>query len=407
MSRRLIDALSLRGTGQQLIVLAIAVAVVLTPLGTRAQGATPEAGGEPTALAAMLAKVPASLPGLDEPAQATIAYADIEAQLAAVGVTPPDRADAEGIEQWRAATRGLHLPSGASMYDNAWRDDYGFDLLQTDQTISIVLPPYELTFFTGRFDHDAVLQHLDALGYQQVEVDGHDMLSIRGDYEQDFNAPTTYKMAGMNYAVILDDGTLAFASAGAPLAAVLDVAGGERASLMDQAGVATLVANAPRDLATAMLLHGTMLATGVPASLLEIGSGETPDVSAIATEIAETSTMPPIAMALLGATTGGPLVSADQPLPTPPGTPDARAVAVLLMLSPDAAETAATVVEERLATGSSTHYERPYAELFPERVVQVVPATAVLLVELTLGPDAPRNVLTQLLYSRDLGFLGW
>ena len=41
----------------------------------------------------------------------------------------------------------------------------------------------------------------------------------------------------MNFAVILDDGTLAFSSAGAPLAAVLDVAAGLGPSILEQAGV--------------------------------------------------------------------------------------------------------------------------------------------------------------------------
>jgi hypothetical protein len=393
---------------EQRLWLSITLLLALTPVLTQAQGATPPTDMDSTALHEMLARVPASLPHLENPAQAIISYADIAAQLDAVGVAPPDSVAAEEFNQWVGATWSLALPMPAARYMSSWHDDFGFDLTEVDQSLSIALPPFDLTLYRGRFNAEEVIRHLEDIRYRPIEVDGHVMVSVRGDFEQDLTAPTGYTLATMNFAVALDDGTLAFASAGAPLAAVLNVAAGQRPSLMDQAGIATMVASAPVDLVSAVLVHGAGLASGVPASLLDVAAeGRTPDISAIATEIAEAGRMPPVAMALLGSTAGGPLEIGDESLALPADTPDARAVALLLMLTPEAADTAAAIVDERLATASSERLGQPFSQMFPERDVRVVPGTSVVLVDLTLGDGLQANILTQMLYSRDLGFLAW
>ncbi len=94
---------------------------------------------------------------------------------------------------------------------------------------------------------------------------------------------------------------------------------------------------------------------------------------------------------------------------TPPASdiPDAHAVIVLLMLSPAAAETAAPVIEERLATGSSTRTGEPYADFFPRQTVEAVERSPVVLIDLTLGESTPPGILMQMLFSRDLEFLAW
>jgi hypothetical protein len=387
--------------------LSIALLLACTPVLAQAQGATPPADMDSTGLRAMLARVPASLPHLDNPAGAMISFADIAAQLDAVGITPPHSAEGEEFSQWVGATWSLALPMPAARSVSTWHDDFGFDLTEVDQSLSIALPPFDLTLYRGRFDAQDVIRHLEGVGYRPTEVDGHAMHSIRGDFEQDLTGHAGYTLSVMNFAVVLDDGTLAFASAGAPLAAVLDVEAGHRPSLMDRAGIAALVAGAPANLVSAVLVHGTALASGVPASLLEIPPGGTPDIGAIATEIAEAGRMPPVAMALLGSTAGGPLELGDESVALPPETPRARAVALLLLLTPEAAESAAAIVHERLATASSRRYEQPWAEMFPERDIQVVTGTSVVLVDLTLADELQANILTQMLYTRDLGFIAW
>jgi hypothetical protein len=385
-----------------MLLLALIAQLAVGPA-ARAQDATP-AGAAAAAgtLGEMLARVPAELPGLEDPARATVAYADIASQYAAVGLARPERVEAgEPLARFWAATRSMPFPGPAAMYLGSWREDYGFDLLQADQTLWVGPSPYELALFRGRFDAGAVRRALEAAGYRPTEADGHAMLSVRGDYEQDLQAPTAYKLAAMNYAAILDDGTLAFASARAPLAAVLEVAAGRRASLAEQPGVAALVAAAPAELVSALLVHGAQLGVGLQQSPLERTPG------AVATERAAAGTMPPVAMALLGTTAGGPLPTDGEPVPLPPGAPDARAVAVLLVDSPEAAEAAAMVVAERLATWSSARFERSWAHLFPERAARAEPGEPVLVVELALAADTPSNIWLILLPSRDLAFLAW
>jgi hypothetical protein len=384
----------------------LAVAMGLAGVPARAQGGTPVAAPASGGMQAMLGLVPASLPGLDDLSQATIAWADIAAQLDAVGTTPPPAMDAAEFQVWAAATRFLPMPSHAAQYLIDWRADYGFDLLQADQTMWVALPPFDLSLFRGRFDTDAVLGALDALGYAPVEVGGHELRSIRGDNEIAMDAPTTYRMAAMNFAAMLPDGTLAFASAGAPLAAVLDVAAGAAPSMLEIAGVGLLLDQAPPGLASAMLVQGVALAGSIPPSFLNLDPGATPDISAIATEMAETSELPPVAMALLGATTGGPLL-ADEDLPLPPDIPDARAVAVALMLDPASAEAAVPIIDERLATGTSARTLEPLTTLFPDWEVRAIEGAPVVVVDLALGESTAPNILVNMLLHRDLGFLAW
>lgn len=257
--------------GSGILLLVIALLLSLSPLMAQAQDASPTTEADPSGLQAMLERIPASITEMDGFEQVTIAYADIAAQLDAVGVISPESVDDEGFRDWVAATGTLYVPLDAAQYLNVWREDFGFDLLQVDQTLTVSLPPYSLSLYQGRFDPEAVLQHLEGIGYQPMDVAGRTVLSIRGDFEIDMNAPTAYKMAAMNYAVVLDDRTLAFASSQSALAEVLEVEDGERTSLMDQAGTSALVDIAPPDLVSAMLVSGVALAAGVPASLLNVG----------------------------------------------------------------------------------------------------------------------------------------
>jgi hypothetical protein len=213
-------------------------------------------------------------------------------------------------------------------------------------------------------------------------------------------------------AAILADGTLGFAGTREDLAAVLDVAAGRAPSLADRVDVAALVRAARPDLVTAVLATGSQIQAEDPlAMFLGDGTPGVPDIGAIATalatEIAAPSAMSPIALGLLGMTAGFPSPATESgegtatPGPSPPGQPAARGEIALLMPSPGAAAAAVPVVEGQLAGEAS----RPYAELFPERVVRAVPGEPVLLVDLGLGEGVPAGVLSGLLVAADLGFL--
>lgn len=377
------------------------------PAAALAQDATPAPAATDSPVAAMLARVPATLPGLDDPGLAFVTVADLAGQLEAIGMTPPESPDAPGYPAWQAATRGLGLPTAASPFGMYAREDYGFDLLQADQAVSVNAPPFHLSILVGRFEHDAVRATLEAAGFAPEQVGGHELLALRGDNDIDMTGPEAFRMANMNVAAFLPDGALAFGSGRAQVAAVLDVAAGATPSMLDAPGVADLLAAAPEDLVSATIVPGTALTGGIPGAFIDAGlAGGTPDVDAIATEIAATSEMPPVLLALLGSTAGGPLSVDDAPLELPPGTPDARAIAVALLATPEMAVDAATVAEGRLASGGSSD-GTPWTEMFPTASVTAVPGAPVLVVDLALAPDVSRAILLQLVYSRDLGFLAW
>jgi hypothetical protein len=405
MNRASTGSTDSRSSVHRLAILAIALLLAVLPALAGGQGATPAPGEAPTPLEAMLARVPAALPGLDDPSGAVFAFADIAAQLDAVGVAPPASKDDPGFGEWVAATRALSLPTSASSFGTYEREDYGFDLFQAHQTFFVALPPFNLTLLRGEFDQDAVREALETAGFKTVDVGGHELLSLRGENVMDIDGPAGFRMAGMNFAVFLDDGTLAFASAGEPLAAVLDVAAGTAPSMLELAGVSELVAQAPTDLASATLVQGVDLGGGIPASIIDATA--LPDIDVVATEAAARGEMPPVVLALLGSTVGGPLKVDDTPVELLPGAPDARAVAILMVPDPGLAEAAVPVVEERLAMEQSVESGEPFAEIFPERSVAAVPGTPVLVVDLTLGPDVSPNILVNMFYNRDLGFLVW
>ncbi len=379
----------------RLLILAVAVLLAVGSAASSASQPTPAAAEGPSALEAMLARVPGTLPGFDNPALAMIGFADYAAQIETAGLPPASSIDAPEFEGWRAATRDM--PPAPSALAPAL-DDYGFNILHVDQSLTITLSPFSLSLYRGRIDPDAVGSALDALGYQPVEIDGHALLTIRdGDPRV-----TPEEMA---FAAILDDSTVAFASDGPQLAAVLDVAAGAAPSMLENAGVRPLLDHAPPDLAAAEIANGFVLAGGHLPALVDIPPGGTPDIAAIATAIIDTVELPPVTMVLVATTTGGPL--ADPDIVPPPDMPDARNIVVALMLTPEAAQAAVPIVEERLATGMWERGGEPYAEMFPEPTVIAVPGASVLILDLNVGPDASASTLPSLLRNGELEFLAW
>jgi hypothetical protein len=93
--------------------------------------------------------------------------------------------------------------------------------------------------------------------------------------------------------------------------------------------------------------------------------------------------------------------------------PAARLVVALSMTGRDAAETAATVIAERLATGKTSPLmsgemaDRSWAELFPERTVRAVSGEPAVLIELVSALGVRPFILQEMLFQRMPGFLAW
>jgi len=385
----------------------VLISLVGTVSAAAQEGPPPSENGV-SGLADMFARVPADLPELDDPDQAIISFADIAAQLDAVGVEAPESFEDEEFGRWMRVTYGLAMPVTPAQYFQQFRQDFGFDLLQVEQTLEISAPPFSLTLYRGDFDEDAVLDALQAQGYRAGAIEGRRALSIRGDFEIDVAATAFYTFASMNYMTILDDGTLVFAPARSIIAAVIAVEEGDAPSLVEDRGVGALVEQAPADLVSASIVPGTLLAGDPLAAVMFPDPGATPGLDIFATQQAEFSRMPRVALALLGATAGGPLPTNPEgtPEPLPDDAPTGRGFIGLLMPGPAAAEDAVPVIEDRLANGVTIADGQPFADIFPDPTVTAIPDEALVLIDLPFG-ETQRGILLRLLITRDLSFIAW
>ena len=408
LARTALVALALLGAG---------VAVVRPAAGTGAPTGTDDAAAG--SLAAMLGRMPAL--DLGGEAQAMVFYADLATQLAAVGF-PPDPTTAEIDRETILIRQLLAFPHTAPyIHQDDWRETFGFGLAEVDQTIEYAAPPLFLTIYRGRFDRDMLIQAWTNEGYRPVEVDETTIYTIRDDLEIDFQSRSgRMALSSMNHAVILDETTIAFASVRDVLTSAIAAAAGSEPTLAEDDAIAPLLPNLPADLVSAWIVAGDALVWSAdPAALLPEATPGATDVDAIATEIAtdagEARRMPPIVAALLGQTAGGPLGDiGPRGDSLPADLPPAKVVVALTMLSHEAAETAAAVVEERLATMAVPPF-RPgddplaptYAALFPEAALHVADAEPVVVVELTQGPPPSQRILIDLLVRRSLTLLAW
>jgi hypothetical protein len=118
--------------------------------------------------------------------------------------------------------------------------------------------------------------------------------------------------------------------------------------------------------------------------------------------------MPPIVMALLGVTPGGPLFRPQSESATPqPDIPPAQFEIAVLLPTHDAAETAAQVATERLETGTSLATGQPLTAYFASWDAQVPPDSPVMVLELDFAPGVQPRIWVQMIFRRDLVFLAW
>ena len=376
------------------------------PAGMLAQEATPTPVGDP--FAELLGIAPAA--GVGPDAEILAYYSDLVAQTEAMRLERPNGVDADGFRAWGRAIYAIGIADPfVAQALNLTRDVLGYDLTDIDQGMTIGEPPDLTILLRGRFERAALERAWQANGYQTVTVDGQEIAS-RGDeapidLDSDFGRATLGKL---DNAALLDDGTLVYARSIAGIQRVLASASGAAPSLGERVDVAALLATVDQPLANAVLVAGTALAGPVD---LGIGLDPSTPVAEIATRVAagaqERAQMPPVALALLATTPGGPLPRSPQATATPtpdPSIPDAQVLIRLLMLAPGTAEQAAAVVEERLATLSSLRTGEPYADLYRSWATEVLADGQVLGIELT--PPFARTIFDGL-FARDLLFIAW
>lgn len=389
----------------------------LAPPEVRARAVASPVSGERDAgsLAGMLGRLPDRPLGLDG---AMVTYADIALQTAALGVASPRGAgDEEGVRQWGTAVMPLSLPQATGQHwaRPEWRETFGFDLFQIEQAVEYGAPPLGLTVLRGTFDPTELRAAWARGGYQPLDLGAGEAYAVRDDYELDMADPgSRMALSYLNVVALADDGTLILGSTRDGVRGALAATAGTAPSFADRADVAPLVRSAPPELVSALLVDGELLhALPDPAGAV-LGDESMEDFATrAAAEQTEARRLPPVGTALLGQTAG--LIAAGNGIATPSATPasPARLVVILGTTGPDAAETAATVIAERLGTGrtsplmSGEMAERPWAELFPEREVRAVPGEPAVLIELVPAPGVAPFILRDMLFQRIPSFLAW
>jgi hypothetical protein len=377
----------------------------------QSDAATPVAAGTST-LEEMLALAPDVLSGTEAPQFQVASFGDAEAQLAAAGVSAPDEMrNDEATRDWLSAVNWVLFPDFITSRNAEWRAVFGFDLLQVDQALTLGEPPNTVAIMRGRFDEDAISSALTTARYQPVNSPDAVIYSLDPEPRVDFDSEIgQLALARMNNVAILPDGTLICAPSLALVQSVISVAAGTVPSLASRQEIQTLLRAQSEPLASALLVTGgALMGTAFdPASFVQ---GTPATIDAVATRMAEISEMPPILLALLGTTAGGPLVSrGDDSGDTTTASseiPAARFDINLLMADAASADTAVEVATERLETALSVATGKPYAEYFANWTGRAVTGTSVARLQIHFADGVSQGIWLQMLFQRDLLFIAW
>ncbi|MEA2532084.1 MAG: hypothetical protein QOG89_3728 [Thermomicrobiales bacterium] len=395
----------------RLIVVGALVAALigaLVPISGRAQEATPTATASGD-LAGLLQLAPDVLTGADQAPVQIAAYADIAAQTAVSGLPVPSSIDDPNFAAWAYALIPLLVPDPLFSYAMVadWHSLLGFDLWEIEQSLQVGEPPEFFTLMRGRFDETDVRAAWTSQGYRMLDVNGIEVASLHEDASFDISSDLgRFAFARFNNAAILPDGTLVYSPTLDGMRTLIAIARGTTPSLGDRVDVAAMVGAIEKPLASATLLLGTAF-NGVAMLGPDFVSG-TPEVPDLATRVAEFAEMPPILMALLGVTPGGPLSQPSSETATPqPDIPPAQFEIALLLPSHDAAVTAARVATERLATQRSLATSQPLTDYFASWDARVLPNRPVAVLELNFAPGIQPRLWVEVIFRRDMPFLAW
>jgi hypothetical protein len=386
--------------------LSLAALAATRRFGAAAQEATPvpPAG---SVFASMLGQLPLSTAGSADNVQ-LVTFADIAAQLAAVGVAELNSIDDMGNgNDWIRAILPLAIADPFARQAKILnRTLIGFDLSDVDQTMQAGEPPDMVSMLRGRFDHDAIAAAWAANGYQMVVVDGIQVASFSADMSFSPDNPIQrLTLNRLNNSAFLPDGTLVFTASLDTMRATIAAAAGTGPSLASRVDVVALLGAGDLGLATGVLFAGSAVAAAgqLPPDL----TSATAVAEYFATEVASAGEMPPVALGLIGITPGG-------PLPNIGGTPESAAhgplsmvLIRLLLAQQGTAERARDVVEKRAAEYVSVVSRQPLSDLFSSILVTADSASNTILLEMTPNSPAAVGAWSKLLFNRDLGFLAW
>jgi hypothetical protein len=405
--------------GRVLIAVAMmaTLAVAILPARLSAQEATPaapppapprsdaSAASERGVLTELLALAPDVLASPEPPQQVAL-FGDVAGQLAAVGAGRPTSVQDETFRTWIQATRWIPVPDPARSHgiQPEFRDLFGFDLLQIDQSLEVGMAPSTIIFLRGEFDPAELRTAWTAAGYNRLDVDGTEVYSLFEEPEFDFANPVSQiALARFNNALILEEDTIVFAPSLDLMRSVLAVVAGNAPSLAQNEDVAALLGTIASSLAGAMVVTGEVLQQEamVPPSASAEAAAQ------IEAELSVTGELPPVRLALFGVTPGGPLPTDEQDA-TPVGLENPASYSIRLLVGRDAdAENALAIIEQRLDKLLSLVSRQPYRDLLTLREASVSEDGSVILLDLDFGEERLPSLWIDLLFQRDLLFLAW
>jgi len=335
-----------------------------------------------------------------------VMYADIAWRAETFGLTEAADPDDPDHGDWIFATLGLLTPWLFDYGDFIDQTTFGFEVAQIDQSLVLVGSDADITLLRGRFDAAALEAAWLAADYHVETIQGMDVFVFHEDGYIDFENPISAIAVGsMNYAAVLAEGTLVFASTRAEMERVVLTALGDAPSLADSSGVRQLVSAARADLASAVIIDGTSFAVENIAAVLdnpnippEERERQKEELEALADRSGLLSGM---RLVLLADSVGGPWRDPDN---VTMRTPDALAEIAILFDTTEAAQQASVIIPARLSVMTSATSRVPYTDLVELVDARVDDAAPVAIIDL-----AYRDTLTGWLYrswsSNDLRFL--
>jgi hypothetical protein len=378
--------------------LGLSAVALATPSFARAQTPPSGASVDPT-LFDYLSISPSSVANLTQAMPLLAGNQQLQAETLDIAL-PFDMNDDDQMHEWIVGMFNVALPS--FILQNTMREDFvsvtGFDITQVTSGAEIGEPPSMVTFLRGTFEPAAVQAVQLLNGYKQLDIDGRPVYSLFEDAEVDLTHPVSaMALARMNNSTFLDDGTLVYASTLELIEQVLTPG----PTLAEQPGVMQALNTLETPLMSSAVLGPGNFLPGIPPELFQPSSQD--EIAEAMEALRAQKPVPVVLAAIAGDTPGGPVEFKTRDAVSLASQPDSLTTFALVYATPEDAQTAATQIEERLATGSSMASSEPWSELFSDWSAVPNPEQSSVLLTIKWNGRAGRAI--NLVFNRDLGFI--
>lgn len=159
-------------------------------------------------LTPLIELAPTYLPSVGNPAP-PFYYADLQAQLASVGIDQfdPDSAETEFPDGFREALLGLPLAATAYQVGLVpeWLPTFGFAPFSVHQALTLNASPDAVTMFSGGLDPERVRTALTASGFEQADEEEDAQVYSYPDAADPGSVVFQLGLGTMGHAVLVDD----------------------------------------------------------------------------------------------------------------------------------------------------------------------------------------------------------